>query len=131
MKKINESGQSTVEFALTVPVLMLVLLALLQAGLIAHAQIMVTHAAREGARQAATADSDGEILQAARKGAAGLESNRLDVSFSAPSGWKAGEPVTVRTTYDVPVFAPFLKKVINGAVGVGAQATMRIEKERQ
>ncbi len=129
MKESSQLGQSTVEFALTVPILMLVLLALLQAGLIAHAQIMVTHAAREGARQAATADSDGEILQAARKGAAGLEPGRLDVSFSAPSGWKAGESVTVRTGYSVPLFTPALKTVM-GAVDVNAQATMRIEKER-
>jgi len=127
---MNESGQSTVEFAMTVPLLMLVLLALIQTGMVVYAQIMVTHAAREGARQAATADSDGEILAAARTGAAGLDSSRLSVSYSAPSGWKTGEPVTVTTEYSVPLFASVLRTVIKDVVDVGARATMRIEKDR-
>lgn len=127
---MNERGQATVEFALTIPILMLVFLALIQTGIIAHGQIMVTQVAREGARQATTAESNGEIERAARQSAAGLRQGSLNISYSAPKGWKVGEPVTVIAQYDVPVVFPAIKGIFGAATVVQASTTMRIEKER-
>ena len=64
-------GQSTVELALLLPVVVLLLLAVLQMGLLARDIVLVTHASREAARAAAV-DSDPE------RGTAG--GHRLDGS---------------------------------------------------
>jgi len=46
----NEKGQSLVEFALVLPVLMMILLGIIEFGWLFNAQITLTSAAREGAR---------------------------------------------------------------------------------
>ena len=58
-------GQATVETALLLPVIALALLAVIQIGLIVHARVMVTHAAREGVRAAAVDRGSGEVRDAA------------------------------------------------------------------
>lgn len=127
----TEKGQATVEFALVIPFLMLVLLVLIQTGLAMHAQIMVTQAAREGARQATTADSDSEIIQAVKRSASSLDPSRLDVTYCAPGGWRAGQPVTVTVRYRLPIFIPLIKNVFPKSVVLEGSTTMRIEKERE
>jgi Flp pilus assembly protein TadG len=49
-----ERGQATVELALVLPVVVLLLMILIQAALVAKDQLLVQHAAREAARSAAT-----------------------------------------------------------------------------
>ena len=49
----HEQGQSLVEFALSLPVLMLILFALAEFGLMLNDQVSIANAARDGARVAA------------------------------------------------------------------------------
>ncbi|HOG89211.1 MAG TPA: TadE/TadG family type IV pilus assembly protein [Smithella sp.] len=50
MKKLNERGVSAVEFALILPVLVLILFGIVEFGLILYNQQVITNASREGAR---------------------------------------------------------------------------------
>ena len=52
-----DRGQSTVEFALVLPLVVMVLLLVVQVGLVVRDQVLVVHAAREAARAAAVGDS--------------------------------------------------------------------------
>lgn len=126
----NERGSVTVEFALVLPFVMLAMLAVLQAGVTGAAHIMVSQAAREGARQATTADNDAEITQAANAAAGIIPVDRLRISWSAGNGWKAGFPVTVVASADVPCLFPALAKVWPSAYLARATSTMRLEKDR-
>ena len=49
----NERGSAAVEFALVLPILLLLALALVQVGLLVRDQLILVEAARAGARQAA------------------------------------------------------------------------------
>ncbi len=51
MKKLNERGVSAVEFALILPVLVLILFGIIEFGLILYDQQVITNASREGARE--------------------------------------------------------------------------------
>ena len=53
----SEKGQSLVEFALVLPVLMMILLGIIEFGWLFNAQITLTSAAREGARVYAIEDN--------------------------------------------------------------------------
>lgn len=51
-RRSGDAGQATVEFALVLPLLAFLVLALLQAALVARDQVLVVHAARAAAREA-------------------------------------------------------------------------------
>ena len=61
----SQAGQSTVEFAVLLPVLVLSVLVLVQGGLVVRDQLLVQHAAREGARAAAVSESVADVQDAA------------------------------------------------------------------
>jgi hypothetical protein len=63
-----DGGQATVELALTLPFVAVLLLAVVQVLVVAHAQQLVAHAAREGARIAATGADPAATLRAASVG---------------------------------------------------------------
>lgn len=59
--KNKESGQALVEFALVVSILFLIIFGIIQYGIIYNAKIVITSAAREGARKAAVTANDTDI----------------------------------------------------------------------
>jgi len=120
----NERGQSTVELALCLPLVVVVLAALVQVGVIAVDHVKVWHAAREGARVAAVDPDRAAITRAAET--SGLRP--VDVSVEPVDLYRRqGEPVTVTVSYSpstrVPVIGPFFE-----GLEITAKASMRIEQ---
>jgi Flp pilus assembly protein TadG len=116
-------GQAAVELALALPLLLVVLLSVVQIGLVVRAQLLVTHAAREGARAAAV-DATPGAAAAAAAASADLDPSRLTVRTSGRAG--AGSRVEVEVRYlvvtDVPIVGAFVVDVT-----VRSTATMRVE----
>lgn len=119
----REGGQATVELALLLPVIVVLLLVILQIGLIARDVVLVTHAAREAARAAAV-DSAPGAARAAAEDAGGLQGDRLTVR--ATGRGEAGSRVRVRITYRAPTEVPIVGALI-GDRTLRAEATMRVE----
>ena len=98
----DEQGQTMVEFALVAPLLLLILFAVLQFGVVYNDYVTLTDAARVGARKAAVsrhvANPEAEAEAALRGSAPGLDQADLAVSVAA-SGWEHGEEVTVAASY--------------------------------
>ena len=57
----NDNGQSFVEFALVLPILILLVLGIIQFGIVFYGQVTITSAAREAARMASIGKYQGEI----------------------------------------------------------------------
>jgi Flp pilus assembly protein TadG len=98
----DQRGQTAVEFALVLPLLMLILLAILQFGVLFRDYLAVTDAVRAGARKAAvsrSAPSPNTACENAVKSAAGDLNVADDLLVTCTSTWNAGEDVTVRATY--------------------------------
>jgi Flp pilus assembly protein TadG len=119
----REGGQATVELALLLPVVVVLLLVILQIGLIARDVVLVSHAAREAARAAAVDDAPGAAREAAEE-AGGLQADRLSVR--ATGRGEAGSRVRVRITYRAPTEVPIVGALI-GDRTLRAEATMRVE----
>jgi hypothetical protein len=66
-----EDGSVVVEFALLLPILLLLLLGAVQVGVIARDQLLLTQSSRAGAREAAITDSEPAVLEAAIRAAPG------------------------------------------------------------
>src|SRR5256885_67391 len=64
-RRSNARGSASVEFALVLPLVLVVGLALLQVALFAKDQLVLQEAARAGARQAAVSHDDGSVRDAA------------------------------------------------------------------
>ena len=118
----SHAGQSTVEFAVMLPVLLLAVLVVVQGGLVVRDQLLVQHAAREGARTAAVSDSVAEVRDAAGR-AGPLDPDRMTVTRSAR---RQGGPVRVMVRYRfrgvVPVVGPLMSRFT-----LSASVTMRAE----
>lgn len=121
----EDRGSSAVEFALLLPILLLVLLALVQVGVLARDSLLLTQASRAGAREAAVQLSTDAVEQAVRDAAPGLAVDRLSVHV-AWSGTR-GAPVTVSVEYLAPVASLLAGWLLPGSVSLSASATMRQE----
>lgn len=123
MRHREGRGQATVELALALPVLALLLVLLAQAGLVVRDQIMVTHATREAARRAAVDPAAAAPRQAALA-AARLDPARLQVSVDRPSA--PGGAVRVRLAYRAPTATPVIGPLLPDILLRGV-ASMRRE----
>lgn len=103
----EERGQAAVEFAVIAPLLLVILFAIMEFGLVFADYIEVESAARVGARKAALAADSGTGSSSATEGAKGatsrLDENDLTVTTTADGTWQKGAKVTVRTTYPYAV----------------------------
>lgn len=117
-------GQSTVEFALVLPLAMLLLLAVVQVGVIVRSQVMLTHAGREAVRSAAVSPDTAAVRRAAEE-AGGLERSRLAVAMGERGA--AGSMVRVRVDYSCPTDLPLIGFLLPD-VELHAEATMLVEQ---
>jgi Flp pilus assembly protein TadG len=120
----QEGGQATVELAMVLPLLVLLMLALVQAIVLARDQLLVTHAAREAARAAAVDPDPGAPRRAAVR-AGPLDPGRLQVD-TGPRG-AVGTSVRVEVRYRETTTLPIVGRAI-GDVTLRSEATMRVER---
>jgi Flp pilus assembly pilin Flp len=119
-----DAGQATVELALLLPLVAVLLVALVQAGLLVRDQVLVIHAAREAARAAAVDHDPGAAERAARS-AGPLDTRRLRARVEGRGA--RGSRVTVHLAYDPPSRVPLVGGLL-GDVRLRASATMRVER---
>ena len=120
----GDRGQATVELALVLPLVALLVLLVLQAGLVLRDQLLVAHAAREAARAASVADGDrGAAARSGAERAGSLDPAHLVVRTTSREG---GEAVVVRVDYasttDVPLVGLLLPDI-----SLKGEAVMRVE----
>jgi Flp pilus assembly protein TadG len=120
----GQHGQATVELALVLPLVALLLLALVQAAVVARDHVLVAHAAREGARAAAV-DPDVEAVRRAVEQAGPLAPERIAVEVTGRA--EVGSRVRVAVSYSVPTRLPLIGRPL-GDVTLRSSATMRVER---
>jgi Flp pilus assembly protein TadG len=107
-QRSGERGDSLAEFALVLPVLLLILIAILDFGRAIYAYSVVAHSAREGARRGIILANDSnispadeaDIIAVAENAAVGLDRSQLQVTVPAPAEEETVE-VLVRYTFDL------------------------------
>jgi Flp pilus assembly protein TadG len=114
----GQAGQATVEFALALPIVLIVILGMTQVGVAIRNELAVELAAREGARAASVSASPQLAASAAAAAAVDL-STAVSTSVTATS-------VTVTVTYVDPTDVPIIGRFI-GPSTHQATATMALE----
>jgi Flp pilus assembly protein TadG len=97
----DERGQTMAEFAIVLPILIVLLFGIVQFGILFNNYVTLTDAARAGARAAAVSRQNGNpsgtATAAVRSSANDLDQAKLGVTVS--SAWTPGSQVTVTATY--------------------------------
>jgi hypothetical protein len=116
----HERGQSTVEFALLLPVVVMAALAVIQIGLVVRDHVAVVHAAREAARAASVDPDPGRARRAAHR-------TLTDASVHVGTRPKVGEPIRVEVRYRSVTDLPLVGALMPDPV-LSAHAEMRVER---
>ncbi len=117
---LGEDGATAIEFALVLPILIMILVGTFEFGLAYNNYLAITHAAREGARMAAVGAYDETAVRSDA-----YPVNPTSVTLTYPEGDDHGKPaeVTVRANFDLSI--PFWGETM---IPLQSRASMRIEK---
>ncbi len=105
-------GQASVEFALVLPLLLIITIAVCQVALALNCYLVVTAASREGARRGAETNDADAARRASRSAASALPGQKPQVDVSFPEGRSKGSPVRVTVTYRMSFLVPGLEHLI-------------------
>lgn len=121
----GERASASVEFALVLPLVLIMTLAVVQVGLLVKDQLIVEECARAGARQASVSTDDSSVTAAALEAAVSLDPDRVTVTIDREGA--GGTPVTVHIRYSAPIVVPLVTWLFPTTVDLGADAVMRQE----
>jgi Flp pilus assembly protein TadG len=109
----SEKGQAMVEFALVLPLLLLLVMGIIQFGILFNNYVTLTDGVRAGARQAAVSrtlpDPVGAATNRVKTSAAGLDESKLEITVTpydpndGSANWVQGGDVTVEAKYPAKI----------------------------
>jgi Flp pilus assembly protein TadG len=119
-------GQSLVEWALVLPILILIVVVVFDVGRGVYYYSAVHNAAREGARYGIVQPDDTTGIEAAaRRLAVGMDSSMLTITTTQPDT----KTIRVQVSYNFIPITPLAASVVgSNSVTLNSRSTMRIEK---
>ena len=121
----SAAASAAVEFALVLPILLIVALGVVQIGLILRDQLVLVEAARAGAREASVTEAASEVQDAVDRAASTLDVGRMSTDIERSGG--QGRPVSVSLAYRDAPGVPFVGWLFPSVIKLDAEATMRQE----
>ena len=129
----REDGQSMVEFALILPIFLLILCGIIDFGWLFYNQLSLNNACREGARYAVVhtdenADTQSIINHIENISSTVFANDGVDitVTYSSPSDPTAGD-VTVSMQADISFFTPVLSTILGKEKTINSTVIMKVE----
>ena len=116
-----------VEFTLILPVLLLLLVAIMELGLVINQYMVLAEAAREGARSAALGGTDVIVTSVTKTAASQIDKGQLTVTISPPTTRIRGNGVTVTVEAPVQAMTKFMSPFFPPGFTMQGVATMRVE----
>ena len=116
-----------VEFALVLPVLILLIIGSMEFGLVINQYMILAEAAREGARSAALSGSNTTVTLVAKTAASQIDGNLLKVIIDPPDIRIRGAGVTVMVTKPVQAITQLISPFFPDGFLIRGTATMRVE----
>ena len=133
MRRLNERGASAVEFALLLPVLMLILFGIIEFGMVMYSREVLTNASREGARagivQQTPKPNAGDIQNVVTNYLSGTGITMANVTLPigvVGAGGVFPNNLTVTVQYRYDFFVPVLLN-LGTSINLTAQTVMRHE----
>jgi len=126
--KREEKGQTLVEMAIVLPLLILLLFGIFEFGRVGHAYLTLNYAAREGARLGVTGVDDDAVRERVENAASTLETGDIEFETDPSYGERAsGDEFTVLLEYDLDLYIPFADDIISNPLTLQGRSVMRME----
>ena len=124
----NEQGQSMVETALILPVLLLLILGIIDFGRMMYSFSHLHMAAQETVRVGSLGEGDADIIAFARGYVQMNDTNQLIINISPTElNRDAGDYVTVKLEYPFEFFTPLVSSLFPSSLSIKAESTIRVE----
>ena len=124
----NQKGQALVEFAIILPILLMLVMGILQFGMMLNAYLTIENASREGARAGIIGSSDAEIQNLIISTSPSLDPECLTVIITPDEpDRKSGDTLTVQITYNYNLIVPIISSLFDNVVVLNGQTSMRVE----
>lgn len=124
----NQDGQSVVEFAIILPVLLLIIMGIVQFGMLIGSYLTLENAAREAARAGIIGSTNAEVRLVITSTSPNLEPGKLTIAIAPSEGSRtSGSTLTVNLTYNYDLTIPIISSLFNNTVVLNAETSMRIE----
>ena len=124
----NQKGQALVEFAITLPILLLLVMAIFQFGMMLNSYLTIENASREGARAGIVGSSDAEIKQLIIATSPSLDSRNLTVNITPTETIRrSGDTLNVKVTYNYNLTVAIISNLFKNVVVLKGQTSMRVE----
>jgi Flp pilus assembly protein TadG len=123
----NNRGQALVEFALVLPVLLLLVVGAMEFGLIINEYLVVTEAAREGARSAALGNSNATVIAAVNTAASQINTAKLTITIAPSTTRVTGSGVTVTVQKPVQAITGLISPFFPAGFTLQGVSTMLVE----
>lgn len=118
-----DRGAAAVEFALVLPLLLLIVFATIDFGRALNAQIVLTQAAREGVRLAALGGSQAAVVSRTQAAATGLSPVTVTINGCPPGAGPAADAV-VSVSYPFSFVTPIAAIASFFGSGIGSGFTL-------
>ena len=124
----RKNGQAMVEFAVLLPIIILVLVGIMEFGMIFNAYLTINAASREGARVASVGADDAEITSTVTNFTPTLDSTSISVAVAPDDTTRThGDSAVVSVEYIYTINTPIIRNILSSTITLHAQTTMRVE----
>lgn len=124
----GQKGQSIVETALILPIIILILTGIIDFGLLFNNYLVITNVSREAARNAAVGATDCEILTLVTNMTTSLDNTKLSTTiYPNESLRKKGDEVVVIIKYNNMLLTPVISSIVPNPLQLTAKTAMRME----
>ena len=121
-------GQSLVETAIVLPLVLLLLMAIIDFGFLFNNYIVISNASREAARKGSLGGTDAEIIQLVQNYTSTLDSSRVSIDiYPAQSQRFHGSEIKVTVRYNNPMITPVIGSLPGNEIPLQGQVIMRVE----
>lgn len=124
----NKRGQSIVELALVLPLLILIVIGTMEFGGIFHSYLLITNASRQGTRAGIIGTDDTTIRSTVKNDAVSLCLTDSQITITPVQAYRtSGVPLTVQVKYSVSLISPVLDAIVPDPFPLTASTTMMVE----
>jgi Flp pilus assembly protein TadG len=124
----SSSGQALLEFALVLPLFVLLTFGVIEVSKIGYSYVTLNNAVRSGARVASVGGLDEEITNTIATSSTYLDQTLLNITIIPEEmGRRSGSQVKVVASYPVYLSTPIISQVLPNPVTVNSSLAMRIE----
>ena len=124
----NRYDQSLLGFIIALPVLLVLMMAIMQFGMLLDSYLILKNAAIEAARVGTTGSSNAEIQGTIISTSPNLEPEKLNIHITPSEGSrKSGEPLIVKLRYNYDLKVPIIGALFGKTIVLNVQTSMKIK----